>query len=49
MGEVFAKNTSLETKFSSLDRYFSQMPLPNMIYLFKILQVYRFRDRREKQ
>jgi hypothetical protein len=39
----FAKNTSLETKFhspfgsenfSSLDLYFSQIPLPNMIYLF---------------
>ena len=42
MGGVFTKNTSLETKFhspfgsgncSSLDWYFSQIPLPNMIYL----------------
>ena len=45
MGGVFAKNTSLETKFpspfgsgnfSSLDWYFSQLPLPNMIYLYNI-------------
>ena len=45
MGGVFAKNTSLETKFpspfgsgnfSSLDWYFSQIPLPNMIYLYNI-------------
>jgi hypothetical protein len=44
LGGVFAKNTSLETKcpspfgsgnFSSLDWYFSQIPLPNMIYLKK--------------
>jgi hypothetical protein len=44
LGGVFAKNTSLETKFpspfgsgnfSSLDWYFSQVPLPNMIYLYK--------------
>ena len=43
--EVFAKNTSLDTKFpspfgsgnfSSLDWYFWQLPLPNMIYLYKI-------------
>ena len=41
MGGVFAKNTSLETKFpspfgsgnvSSIDWYFSLIPLPNMIY-----------------
>jgi hypothetical protein len=42
LGGVFAKNTSLETKFglgnfSSLDWYFSQIPLPNMIYLFNIV------------
>ena len=46
MGGVLAKNTSLETKFpspfgsenfSSFDWYFSQIPLPNMIYLYKIL------------
>ena len=45
MGGAFAKNTSLETKFqspigsgnfSSLDWYFSQIPLPSMIYVFKI-------------
>ena len=43
---ICEKNTSLETKFpspfgsgnfSSLDCYFSQIPLPNMIYLYKIL------------
>jgi hypothetical protein len=42
-GGVFAKNTNLETKFpspfgsgnfSSLDWYFLQIPLSNMIYLF---------------
>jgi hypothetical protein len=42
---ICEKNTSLETKFpssfcsgnfSSLDWYFSQIPLPNMIYLYKI-------------
>ena len=42
---VFAKNTSLDTKFpspfgsgnfSSLDWCFWQLPLPNMIYLYKI-------------
>ena len=47
MGGVFAKNTSLETKFpspfgsgnfSSLDWYFSQIPLPNMIYLYIFIQ-----------
>jgi hypothetical protein len=47
LGGVFAKNTSLETKFpspfgsgnfSSLNWYFSQIPLPNMIYLYKIDQ-----------
>ena len=46
LGGVFAKNTSLETKFpspfgsgncSSLDWYFSQIPLPNMIYLYNII------------
>jgi hypothetical protein len=46
LGGVFAKNTSLETKFpspfdsgnfSSVDWYFSQIPLPNMIYLFTIV------------
>ena len=45
MGGVFAKNTSVETKFhppvgsgnsSALDWYFSQIPLPNMIYLYII-------------
>ena len=44
MGGVFAKDTSLETKFPSpfgsgnflsLDWYFSQIPLPNMIQLPK--------------
>ena len=42
--KVLFKNTSLETNFplpfglgnfSSLDWYFSQIPLPNMIYLYK--------------
>ena len=42
----FAKNTSLETKFpspfgsgnfSSFDWSFSQIPLPNMIYLYNIM------------
>jgi hypothetical protein len=43
LGGVFAKNTSRETnnfhsalEISSLDWYFSQIPLPNMIYLYKI-------------
>jgi hypothetical protein len=45
LGGVFAKNTSLETKypspfglgnFSSLDWYFSQIPFSNMIYQYKI-------------
>jgi hypothetical protein len=43
LGGLFAKNTSLETKFpspfgsgncSSLDWYFPQIPLSNMIYLY---------------
>ena len=51
MKGVFAKNTSLETKFpspfdsgncSSLDLYFSQIPLPNMIYLNKNIHIYFF-------
>ena len=50
--ELFAKNDNLETKFpssigsgnvSSLDWYFSQIPLPNMIYLFIILSINLFR------
>jgi hypothetical protein len=45
LGGVLAKNTSLETKFPSpfgsgnvlcLDWYFSQIPLPNMIYLYNV-------------
>jgi hypothetical protein len=31
-GGVFAKNSSLETK--SLDWYVSQIPFPNMIYMY---------------
>ena len=46
MGGVFAQNTNLETKFpspigsgnfSSLDWYFSQILLPSMIHLYKIV------------
>jgi hypothetical protein len=49
LGGVFAKNTSLETKFpstfglgnfSSLDLYFPQMPLPNTIYFMIYLHDY---------
>ena len=47
LGGVFAKNTSLETKFPRLSAlemfrlwtYFSQIPLPDMIYLFRRRQV----------
>jgi hypothetical protein len=48
LGGVFAENTSLETKFtspfgsenfSSLDWYFSQIPLPNMTLYNYILLV----------
>jgi hypothetical protein len=48
LGGVFAKNISLQTKLpspfgsgncSSLDWYFSQIPLPNMIYLFIMREV----------
>jgi hypothetical protein len=54
LGGVFAKKTSLETNFaspfglgnfSSLDWYFSQIPLPNMIYLFKIKSLQNTLDR----
>ena len=53
MGGVFAKITSLETKFpspldvgniSSLDWYFSQTPLTNMIYLYIITPHIRMLD-----
>ena len=44
---VFAENTSLETpspfgsgNFSSLDWYFSYIPLPNIIYLFNYTEYY---------
>ena len=46
LGGVFAKNTSFENKFpsplgsgnfSSLEWYFMQIPLPNMIYLLRII------------
>ena len=49
LGGVFAKNTSRETKnfqsqmareFQFQDWYFSQIPLPNMIYLFNYTEYY---------
>ena len=49
MGGVFAKNTSLETIFhsafgsencSSLDWYFSQISLPDMLYLYIMILLY---------
>ena len=49
LGGVFAKNTSLETKnipsrkarkIYSQDWYFSQISLPNMIYLFNYTEYY---------
>jgi hypothetical protein len=53
LGGVFAKNTSLEPKFpsafgsgntSSLDWYFSQIPLPSMIYLYIVTPYIRMLD-----
>jgi hypothetical protein len=53
LGGVFAKNTSLETKFPSaldsgnflsFDWYFSQIPLTNMIYLYIITPYIRMLD-----